>query len=521
MVSYQAKTAAQYPMAGTEVKEVIPTLEDVTCPICLSLLLEPVTLPCHHSLCLSCFQEHVNVTSLFCPLCRTRISVWVRKNTKTNTLVNAKLWTAIQKHFSAQLEARQAGKDILGSTQEVQQKVCEPGEIRQEYENFLAQESQEAIQRKNKEEVASIRLIQQLQEEERIRQQELQQQQQSVAQEDFLLALKLEAADKDLAHSRQKELQDLCARDEDFARQMEVVEGRSPRLPSQNKAGSGSRAVSASPKGPMDMFLSQRGVTKGHQSPASVLSSSDPNTMASQEASSPDSREPDIKRLSSCSSESESEESPSNRHLPSAPGKENLKRWWRGSPVRQGEGSKGRRLGCSSAQRELQLSPDIDSYCISTTTTRQQDCGTSGTQKEEKGTEGEEAEVITKEEETRTNDGDGNPEDSPAHASFLLKWENDKESLATLLSEQQHAEAQLQQELHDRLLAEALQEELNSQTKRVLRTKGSEDEYALRHRNKAADLSQHQPGPSRRNSTKSAKRQATLSEVFSKRHKST
>ncbi|MPC13052.1 E3 ubiquitin-protein ligase RNF168 [Portunus trituberculatus] len=121
-----------------------------------------------------------------------RISVWVRKNTKTNTLVDAKLWTAIQKHFSAQLEARQAGKDILGSTQEVQQKVCEPGEIRQEYENFLAQESQEAIQRKNKEEVASIRLIQQLQEEERIRQQELQQQQQSVAQEDFLLALKLE-----------------------------------------------------------------------------------------------------------------------------------------------------------------------------------------------------------------------------------------------------------------------------------------------------------------------------------------
>lgn len=50
-----------------------------------------------------------------------------------------------------------------GSTQEVQQKVCQPGEIRQEYENFLAQETQEAIQRKNKEEVASIKLIQQLQ----------------------------------------------------------------------------------------------------------------------------------------------------------------------------------------------------------------------------------------------------------------------------------------------------------------------------------------------------------------------
>uniref|UniRef100_A0A0P4W3G3 RING-type E3 ubiquitin transferase n=1 Tax=Scylla olivacea TaxID=85551 RepID=A0A0P4W3G3_SCYOL len=517
MVLCLAKTAAQYPMAGSEVKEVIPSLEDVTCPICLSLLLEPVTLPCHHSLCLSCFQEHVSVTSLFCPLCRTRISVWVRKNTKTNTLVDAKLWTAIQKHFPAQLEARQAGKDISGTSQEVQQKVCEPGEIRQEYENFLAQETQEAIQRKNKEEIASIKLIQQLQEEERIRQQELQQQQQHVAQEDFLLALKLEEADKALAHSRQKELQDLCAQDEDFARHLEVVESRSPKLPSQSKADSGSRGVAASPKGPMDLFLGQKGVSRGHQSPASVLSSSDTNTMAAQEPSTPDSREPAIKRLPSCSSESESEESPSCRHLSSAPGKENLKRGWRGSPVRQGEGSKGRRPGHSSVQRELQLSPDIDSYCVSSSMAKQQDCGTSGSPKEEKSTEVEEEEIVAKEEEARNSDSDDSTEDQAPDVSFLLKWENDKESLAVLLSEQQRAEAQLQQELHDRLLAEALQEELNSQAKRVLRTKGSGDEYALRHRTKAADLSLHQPGPSRRDS---AKRQATLSEVFSKRHKS-
>ncbi|XP_063863676.1 E3 ubiquitin-protein ligase RNF168-like isoform X2 [Scylla paramamosain] len=488
MVLCLAKTAAQYPMAGSEVKEVIPTLEDITCPICLSLLLEPVTLPCHHSLCLSCFQEHVSVTSLFCPLCRTRISVWVRKNTKTNTLVDAKLWTAIQKHFPAQLEARQAGKDISGATQEVQQKVCEPGEIRQEYESFLAQETQEAIQRKNKEEIASIKLIQQLQEEERIRQQELQQQQQHVAQEDFLLALKLE-----------------------------VVESRSPKLPSQSKADSGSRGVSASPKGPMDLFLGQKGVIRGHQSPASVLSSSDTNTMATQEPSTPDSREPAIKRLPSCSSESESEESPSCRHLSSAPGKENLKRGWRGSPVRQAEGSKGRRPGHSSVQRELQLSPDIDSYCVSSSMAKQQDCGTSGSPKEEKSTEVEEEEIVAREEEARNSDSDDSTEDPAPDVSFLLKWENDKESLAALLSEQQRAEAQLQQELHDRLLAEALQEELNSQAKRVLRMKGSGDEYALRHRTKAADLSQHQPGPSRRDS---AKRQATLSEVFSKRHKS-
>ena len=39
----------------------------------------------------------------------------MRKNTKTNTLVDVKLWSAIQKHFWAQLEARLAGKeDISG-----------------------------------------------------------------------------------------------------------------------------------------------------------------------------------------------------------------------------------------------------------------------------------------------------------------------------------------------------------------------------------------------------------------------
>ena len=42
-----------------------------------------------------------------------------------------------------------------------------------------------------------------------------------------------------------------------------------------------------------------------------------------------------------------------------------------------------------------------------------------------------------------------------------------QESLAALLSEQQRAEAQLQQEIHDRLIAEALQEEFIRQTKRV------------------------------------------------------
>lgn len=41
--------------------------------------------------------------------------------------------------------------------------VCEPGEIRQEYEALLAQQEQERSLRRTEEEIASSRLIQQLQ----------------------------------------------------------------------------------------------------------------------------------------------------------------------------------------------------------------------------------------------------------------------------------------------------------------------------------------------------------------------
>ena len=47
-------------------------LSDVMCPICLSIMIEPVLMPCNHMLCLPCFNETVDQTSLQCPLCRKR-----------------------------------------------------------------------------------------------------------------------------------------------------------------------------------------------------------------------------------------------------------------------------------------------------------------------------------------------------------------------------------------------------------------------------------------------------------------
>ena len=36
--------------------EVIVSLADVACPICLCILVEPVSMPCHHVICSPCFQ---------------------------------------------------------------------------------------------------------------------------------------------------------------------------------------------------------------------------------------------------------------------------------------------------------------------------------------------------------------------------------------------------------------------------------------------------------------------------------
>ena len=52
------------------------------CPICFELIVEPVTLPCEHELCLSCFKQNLCNANFSCSLCRKRISSWARQHTK-------------------------------------------------------------------------------------------------------------------------------------------------------------------------------------------------------------------------------------------------------------------------------------------------------------------------------------------------------------------------------------------------------------------------------------------------------
>lgn len=67
------------------------------CPICWSTLFEPTTLPCNHSICETCFRKHMEETSLCCPCCRLRLSVWCRKVVKEGKLLDEPLWERMKR----------------------------------------------------------------------------------------------------------------------------------------------------------------------------------------------------------------------------------------------------------------------------------------------------------------------------------------------------------------------------------------------------------------------------------------
>uniref|UniRef100_T1JLR6 RING-type E3 ubiquitin transferase n=1 Tax=Strigamia maritima TaxID=126957 RepID=T1JLR6_STRMM len=110
---------------------------DVQCPICLSILIEPVTLPCRHELCMPCFKDTLDKVNLCCPLCRTRISSWTRRATRQNRLINQTRWTQIKQAFPELVDRRLKGTDDSQDMQNKDQnrQLTEPGGIRMEYES--------------------------------------------------------------------------------------------------------------------------------------------------------------------------------------------------------------------------------------------------------------------------------------------------------------------------------------------------------------------------------------------------
>jgi hypothetical protein len=104
-------------------KELNVSLSDVTCPICLEVLIEPVKMPCKHEICLECFNTMLDKTNLQCPMCRMRISTWARQAANNHTLVDQERWKLIQSHFGTEIRNRREGKTAADLMETVSQMV--------------------------------------------------------------------------------------------------------------------------------------------------------------------------------------------------------------------------------------------------------------------------------------------------------------------------------------------------------------------------------------------------------------
>lgn len=98
-------------------------ISDVLCPICRSILIEPVTLPCSHGFCLACFNVTMENTALSCPLCRIRIGSWLRTARKENKTINTTLWNVIQLKFSKEIRKKINGEDVVSDESKCQNSI--------------------------------------------------------------------------------------------------------------------------------------------------------------------------------------------------------------------------------------------------------------------------------------------------------------------------------------------------------------------------------------------------------------
>ncbi|XP_025966437.1 E3 ubiquitin-protein ligase RNF168 isoform X1 [Dromaius novaehollandiae] len=172
------------------------SLADCLCQICMEIFVEPVTLPCNHTLCNSCFQLTVEKASLCCPFCRRRVSSWARYNARRNTLINWELWERIQKNYPKECERRINGQDLEDEicVSQPQHQLSKPGELRQEYEAEISKVEAERRAHEQEENKASEEYIQRL--------------------------LAEEEEEQRLADERRKELEKQLKQDEELAWQL-------------------------------------------------------------------------------------------------------------------------------------------------------------------------------------------------------------------------------------------------------------------------------------------------------------
>ncbi|XP_012284978.1 titin homolog [Orussus abietinus] len=169
MATYLKRTSKLFDLSLSRMSAEV-NLRDLMCPVCRGILIEPVTLPCTHNLCLRCLKGTFEHNSLSCPLCRVRVGSWLRTATKSETLVNNGLWELIRTKFPREVESKHNGDEAdieLDSDYTRTNKILSAaGEIRREYEAQLRIAEEEMRRQREAERIASEALIRKIQEEE-------------------------------------------------------------------------------------------------------------------------------------------------------------------------------------------------------------------------------------------------------------------------------------------------------------------------------------------------------------------
>ena len=116
------------------------------CPICDELIVEPVTFPCGHELCLSCYRSCMDSANFCCCVCRKRVSTWARRNS-TNP-VNSARKTELDKVYSSlgSLDDIRLALELQKEEEfHVLPSLCECGEISKEYQDELKKLERERL----------------------------------------------------------------------------------------------------------------------------------------------------------------------------------------------------------------------------------------------------------------------------------------------------------------------------------------------------------------------------------------
>ncbi|XP_014472254.1 PREDICTED: uncharacterized protein LOC106743182 [Dinoponera quadriceps] len=169
MATYLKRTSKLFDLSQSRPSADV-CLRDLMCPVCRGILIEPVTLPCTHNLCLRCLKGTFEHNSLSCPLCRLRVGSWLRTATKSETLVNHGLWEFIRTKFSKEVEDKHNGEErdlgLDAADFAANRILSAAGEIHREYEAQLQIAEEEMRRQRQAERRASEALIQKIQAEE-------------------------------------------------------------------------------------------------------------------------------------------------------------------------------------------------------------------------------------------------------------------------------------------------------------------------------------------------------------------